>query len=465
MNTKSIKDFLMSKLLKYKYFAIFALTISILLSIILFAFSTDRKVIGSDGIGYNAYLPAILIDSDLSFTKLINRHVTSSGREVQEIKTCPPTLPICNEYLGLLPSENGGWFNKYPVGIAVVTAPTYLVADGLVQLTSGQRDGLSPFYQYAIVINTILVSQIGLYFTYRVLKKRFSIKLTLLLLTILVFGTNFLHYIVYEPSMSHIYSYTLIVILIFLLDKYLTKKTNKTLFLMGLTLAFIGLIRNLNILVGIIPFLLILSEQRPDMRIKMAIKLFFMWGLTTFIVMIPQFLYWKYATGNFIAYSYPGEVFNLSTPHLYEILFQVQSNGLFFWHPLLLLVIPGIYFWIKSKDKISLVSTIFLIALIYLLSCWWAYWFGYSFGMRAFTDYLILFLIPIGYLIKQFSDSKKIIRFILALILIFFLMLNLIQMNNYWRGIVAPPNITWERYIENFFDLNIDFKRRLDSIF
>jgi hypothetical protein len=409
----------------------------------------DLSFISSDGVGYYIYLPAVFIDKDIGLQTTVMHIAQSKGMD-------PYTD---NDFFGISQKTDNLWINKYPVGMALIEAPFFFSADVLTQVSGRVRDGYSAIYQLAIAFAGFLYLQLGMYFTYRVLKKRFGHGLSLILLTFLLLGTNIIHYSVCEPSMSHIYSFTFITLMVFLLDKYIERKTFKWIIAMGITLSIIGLIRNINILVGIIPLIVIHLSTPKEKRLPLIIKTLLIWGITALIFFAPQFAYWQITTGNIISYSYPGETFNFLRPLLLKILFSV-NNGLFFWHPLLLLSIPGAYYWMKSREYMSKVSIIFILALIYILSCWWAWWFGFSFGSRAFTDFYILFLIPIGYLFQRISKWHSQYKILTIVIVCLFFALNLIQMNNYWRGIVAGHNINWETYWSNFANphLNNIFK-------
>lgn len=443
------------KHITYRSLAIITSIITILLSLSLFILSDNRTSISSDGIGYYSYLPAVLIDHDLSFNTAVNRYSEYYNEDPYNFTECGEGILICDEYRGFKPQENGTWIDKYPVGVAVLTSPFFLIADTCVVLTGGIRDGISPPYQYALAISGIFYLQLGMYFTYRVLRKRFNNNISILLLIFLLLGTNLLHYAVFEPSMSHIYSFTLITLGIYLTDRYIKRPSLKLLLLLGLDMSFIGLTRNLNLIFCLIPIYLILKANKKGERIPLLLRMMILWSITTLIVFIPQIIYWYISSGNLISYGYTNETFNFLNPQIFKVLFDISSNGLFFWHPLLLLIIPGIYYAIKAKEQFGYISLIFLSILTYIFSSWWAYWFGYSFGHRAYTDYYILFLIPIGYLFKRVLNVKRSYLIIIAILISFFLLLNLIQMNNYWRGIVAGNNLTWDNYWINFFNPNI----------
>ena len=425
----------------YKTFAIIVGIATLALAILCNSFFKDWSFINSDGIGYYVYLPAVVIEKDITLQKSVATIATKRGIDQY----------TDNEFFGMRQTTDNNWINKYPVGLALVELPFFFLADSLTQLTGGMRDGLSSYYQWAISLAGLVFLQVGMYFSYKVLYRRFGHTLSLILLTFLLLGTNIIHYSVYEPSMSHIYSFALVSMTLFLLDKYLEQKTFKWIIAMGLTISLIGLIRNLNLLFAFVPLFVIYRNSDITKRRVIMQKTLATWFVILSVFFIPQLIYWQISTGSITSLGYFNESFNFLQPQLLNILFSVY-NGLFFWHPLLLLVFPGFYYWWKSGEDKSLSKSIsiFLIVLVYILSSWWAWWFGYAFGMRPFIDFYILFLIPIGYLFVRLKKLKPRLIVIVSIIVVLFFTLNMIQMNNYWRGIVAGHNISLETYLKNF---------------
>lgn len=430
----------LAKLVNYPVFAVVVAIVTIVFAIFCNTFFDKWEFIRSDGGGYYIYLPAIAIDRDISLNTTILRVADLHGEDAH----------IGKEYFGLRYVSDNTWIDKYPVGIALVEAPFFVAADTLTVISGGVRDGYSPLYQWGVALAAMCYLQIGLFASYKVLEARFGKKLSLILLSIFLLGTSLLFYTSYESSMSHVFSFAFISLSIWLLDRYLHKPSLKLLIGIGLTVVIAGVIRNVNIAFGIIPLFLMVKEAKPAKRLGLFLKTLLIWGVIALIVFIPQFLYWYTTTGKIIAYGYQGETFNLLQPHLFEHLFGIASNGLFFWHPLLLLIIPGAYFWIKSKDRMAIPSLIYLVVLIYVLSCWWAYWFGYSFGMRPYVDYYLIFMLPIGYLLQSLEKRKTLLRIIAIIIIGALCLLNMIQLNNYCRGIVAGHNNNPEVYWQNF---------------
>ena len=442
--------------MSYKTFAIFSTILLIIAAITLYV-NLQLRFVSSDGIGYYSYLPAAVIKQDLSFKTYIENEAVNRGDTLPVVEQCDKKQPLCNEYIGFKPQENGNWYNKYPIGTAILISPFFLASDIYVQLAGGIRDGYSMPYQISVVIASIFYAQLGLAFTYMVLKHRFSKTISLLIMTCLLLGTNLIHYTVYEPAMSHVYSFSLISLTILLLDKYILNPKFNLIILMGVTISLIILVRNLNAVFAIVPIFLIIKNEPSNFRLKLFLKICFSWGLILSFILIPQIVYWKISLGQFLAYSYGQESFiYINNPQFLKVLFDIKSNGVFIWHPILMFVIPGIYYMLKEKNREGLIIIIILLLLLFIYSSWWAYPFGYAFGYRAFTDYYLLFLIPIGFLFKKISTIKKAGKILFTLLVCLILILNLIHLRNYWGGIVSSFNLTTESFWNNFANPNIE---------
>lgn len=70
-------------------------------------------------------------------------------------------------------------------------------------------------------------------------------------------------------------------------------------------------------------------------------------ALAALVVFIPQFLYWKHVTGQFIFFSYKNtEGFDFMKPHILNVLFSFKKS-LFVYTPVLIFVVAG-FFWVEE---------------------------------------------------------------------------------------------------------------------
>ena len=106
--------------------------------------------------------------------------------------------------------------------------------------------------------------------------------------------------------------------------------------------------------------------------------------IVVFIVWIPQMLYWKHVSGGYILYSYKDEKLLFDSPKIIEILFSPR-NGLIPYCPIIILFLISL-FVPKTLENGKLGLTLFVVLNIYLVSCWWCWWYGGSFGARALVQ-------------------------------------------------------------------------------
>jgi len=157
------------------------------------------RVINSDGKGYYAYLPAIFIYHDLDFNFL----------EEYESVYYPPDKSVFKEFRTDIDSRI---VNKYFAGLAILWLPFFLLGH-LITLISGlPADGYSIIYQYAIAVANLFYLWAGCRALFVLLKKLNTWSPLASFITLAIaFGTNMVFYAIVEPSMSHIYSFALVV--------------------------------------------------------------------------------------------------------------------------------------------------------------------------------------------------------------------------------------------------------------
>ena len=157
-----------------------------------------------------------------------------------------------------------------------------------------------------------------------------------------------------------------------------------------------------------------------------------------------QFIIWNIQTGHLFIDSYNNETFNFLNPQILNILFSYKK-GLFIYSPaLFVLSVGGLTRLILQKKYYQgLVLAFLFFMVIYVLSSWWSWWYGASFGQRAFVDFYVIFAIMGGYLFNNICLLKKVLWSGLFVILI---VLCFIQVDQYSRYIMS-----WEAMSKTSF--------------
>ena len=412
---------LKTRILKSLFFLIFVL---LCIYISIKANQYPDKLIWSDMEGYYVYLPAMIV------------HGGFDGMQVKDTSYLKPW------------SGTQKIYSKYTYGIALMELPFFLAAHVLSRPLGYPADGYSMIYSYALMAAGICYLIFGLLFLEKVLKKYFSSTVTYTALLGLVFGTNLYYYTFYQPAMSHVYSFFLVALLIWITEKISglsfsrvqVKWTDWVIF--GFAAALIVLIRPTNIIILLYPLYRFWKEGFFEgKRIQELWNPVLIIFLLFCIVWFPQILYWKSVTGDFLKWSYGQESFKYwQEPKLIRVLID-PWNGWLLYSPMVLMPLVGL--WLRSRYSVYYNKIILVILLLatYIFASWWAWWFGGAFGHRSYVEFLALLALPFAQIADISFTKKRIVFFMI--IYLFFIYYNIGLTSLYippWDG----PNWTYE---------------------
>ena len=384
--------------------------------------SSERPLsIHTDGTGYYAYLP--------------QWYIYKSDKKFSFLHTITPKYPKGNFGFGIAfksLDENG--LNKCFIGTAICSSPLFLITHAVNELKYGSGDGYSRSYQLTVALNAILYWLIGCIAIYLLFQKlkipRFW---TVLILAGITFGTNLNFYIVYFPSFSHAFSFGVISWFVYVAYLFGQNKSIKSFLWMCF---FFGL----------------LFSIRPTNSLVMLILPFFFNGLKDFWLTILDFIKnkWIYCLlgigiitffiflqlnnvhsqiGEWKLDIYSDEHFEfLTNPQIFNVLFSYRK-GFFIYSPFMVFSLLGIYVLIKENRFLGVGWVITLIVILYITASWWCWWYGGGLGLRPMIDILILWALPIGFLVQKLNSFLKSLFFICSIGLIFIYQIFQIQFN------------------------------------
>lgn len=352
-----------------------------------------------------------------------------------------------------LDHKNQKIFTKTTCGVAILWVPFFLAAHGIALVSGIHADGFSLYYEHFAVIPGAIFLVLGLFFLRKFLTRYFPTAVTYAVVLLLFLGTNLYFYGIDEGLMSHIHSFFLFSLYLFLLGKFLdSEKKPPGLFIaISFTLSLAILIRPTNIIV--LSWMVFLDvrtfrEMLSRLRIFLHPVRILVFAIAAFIVFLPQFLYWKYLTGSFLYYSYEGESFTLwQNPHIIPILFS-PLNSLFIYVPFAITFFAGLFVMIRRRITNGIFIFVFFAMVVYIFASWYCWHFGGSFGSRPLVEYYALLSIPLGYfLMKIPAISNLFTRSVILLFIILCIIYNLKMTYNYrW---VTFTTWSWDDYLRN----------------
>ena len=119
-------------------------------------------------------------------------------------------------------------------------------------------------------------------------------------------------------------------------------------------------------------------------------------GLAAFVVVSPQLLMWRYATGHFIASPYhnvPGVGFE--SPRLFELLLGV-NRGFFIWFPITFMAVGGFFFMQGAATPFRAPVIVLFVSYALFLSSFRLWQAAGGFGGRYAVDMVILTAFPLA---------------------------------------------------------------------
>lgn len=387
---------------------------------------------------YYAYLPALHVLGDITLEK----------------------TEMTTDYYGRFyfpqPGAVRGHVFKTTMGVALLETPFFLIAQSMAINCGYPMDGYSEPYRKMAIFAASFYAFFGLFFVRKTLRRFFSDAAVSLTILTLLLGTNLYYYTFHEAAMSHAYSFFLVSVFIQLTVSWHTRPRFWKMALLGLSLGLITLVRPVNGCMGLF-FLLYRDPAQASLREKYALlfkhrKAVLFAAFCFVLALSPQLAYWKRTTGQWLYYSYGAETFYWSRPEILLGLFSYQKGWLV-WTPVMWFAVLGLVGLKKSARGFFWPVAVALSVYIYIIFCWWSWWYGGGFGMRPMVDVSALLAIPLAVFFQYILKTRILVLPVLGL-WIFLLGLNVFQTNQYilgklhWCG--TTKKIYWQMFLNDY---------------
>lgn len=350
----------------------------------------DGQLVGSDGTFYYAYLPALVLDGSLDLRNVYSRLLPPEA-------LAHPTRTAT----GLLP-------NQFAIGSALLWLPFFLIGHALAVFLraigySVALDGTGYIYQACTLIGSLTYGFLGILIIYRSCCRFFTRAVSTMTAILTWLATNVIYYMLAEPSMSH--NCSLFAVALFI-ELWLAARPLPTLqrwCLIGLAGGLIALVRLPDATYLALPVLDALAATKPHTQTKLRHVLLgiIAFGVAAWIIFIPQMVTWQVLYGSPFksGYLYSDQAFYWLKPHLVEVLVS-PLHGLFLWHPVLLFATGGLILLYRQDRRLAVLIAAGFVVQIYVISVWWAWSQGDSFGGRMFISSLPVLALGLGALIE-----------------------------------------------------------------
>lgn len=401
-------------------------------------YATPSKVFRYDIKSYYAYFPALFIEKDIKQTFLDDANYEH------------------RKFFWRVRDEGGNIIIQYSSGMAMMYFPFAFVAHQIAPMLDYEANGFTAPYSFAVVFSNLFFVLLGLWYFRKLLLNYFSELTTSLVMISVLLGTNLFHYATEEPAMPHAYMFSLGAVFLYFVRKWHLKPNVSNTIIIGLLSGLISLTRPNNILILII---FILWDITSFKELKDRLVFFLRkWNLVLlmivmfFMVWVPQFMYWKIVTGQFLYYSYgpSGGDFYFLKPHFFDQLFSYRK-GAIMYSPILFFAFISLIWLVFKNKKFGIPIIVYSIGSYWFLASWWSWWNGGGFGIRMYVDtYPVLFL-AYGFLVSEVLKAKKSVKIFSVSLILILSFYGLFRNYQYAHSVIHYDTNTKEMYWKSLF--------------
>lgn len=380
-------------------------------------YTQHSSILYGDALGYYMYLPSVFI-----------YHNLAKPEQLPEDKGIPFSVM---RYAGEMRDEGvrskkGIVVDQYTYGVACMEMPFFLVAHAIEKAKGLPANGYSDTYNTWMRIATAGYGLLGLLLVYRLLRKYFDEIVSVVAVVILYLGTNLFWFVVYQPGMSHTILFFLYAWLLLLTVSVHEKPSGGRFLLLGMIAGMIVVTRPTDIVCVFIPLCYNVYNKETFFQ-KLRFLATNKWGLFlcalgALIPFLPQFAYWKMATGQYVFYSYGSQGFHWRHPKIIEGLFYF-SNGWLPYAPVMIFAIAGLLLYKKINRWVFSILVVMPIY-TYLIYAWYCYNYINGYGSRPMLHMYPLLAIPLAAFIQYIARKGAVVKTVFAICCILFFSVN-----------------------------------------
>jgi hypothetical protein len=410
-----------------------------------------------DGVGYYAYVRALLIEHSLDFQN--DWRAANTSFTMGRVR--PGGTIDAKQY-----TRTGHLDNHFAVGASMLwapfEAPVHWATTALHKLGwSVQPNGFSRPYIIAMAMATALYGFLGLYFSFRFAAKYMEERWALLATIGIWFASSLPVYMYFNPSWSHAHSAFIVAFFLWYWQRTQPGRTISQWLLLGLLSGVVLDVYYINVAVLLVPFMESMQGYWRSLRQRnwsdagRLLAANVLYCFATVFAFLPTLISRKIIYGHPLDFGYR-EVngWALSSPHLFAALFS-SEHGALVWTPILSLALIGLALFLRRNPTIATYLLVVFAVFAYLIGGD-PNWAGISsFGNRFFISLTPLYVLGMAVLFSEIAKAVENRR--TALLLAGSLTAALIAWNLafifQWGTHMVPARgpISWSRMVRNQF--------------
>ena len=353
---------------------------------------------GSDNTFNYLWLRSLMVGGDLDFRD----DLAATNTLAPNVRANVSNVPI---------TKTGMAANKYGIGWSLVSLPFYLVADAIVAAGRGlglwtlERDGYNAVYQVCLQTGHFVLAGFALLLAYRVVRRWCAREPAVQGIAMVWAASPLLYYQTSNLSMSHGVTFFAVTLCAYALVRAEAAPGRLwPWWLAGMGVGLAAITRFQTALFGVLPLWIWVRHARDAGGVAANTRSALVLVAGALPLVALQLAAWKIIYGSWLVYSYgqEKEPFYWTHPAVREVLFSA-NHGLFYWHPFLLAGLMGLLALAWRERGLVRAGVAATAATIYVNAAWWCWWFGSSFGSRAFDGTFLFFMLGLAWAFEWLS--------------------------------------------------------------
>jgi Dolichyl-phosphate-mannose-protein mannosyltransferase len=424
----------------------------------LFTLPLANPWVRGDGVGYYAYVRALLIEKQLDFQK--DWEHGNESFTLGRLDSAGQPLP--NQY-----ASTGRIANLWSIGPSLLWSPFVAMTHfGVVAADHFgahiPADGFSAPYRIAMALATSLYGFLGLWLSFLLAREYFAEKWAFLA-TIGIWGASSLPvYMYFNPSWSHAHSAFAVALFVWYWHRTRGRRSLTQWVFLGLISGLMVDVYYPNGIFLLIPLIEAISEYAkvwnsfddPSARITRLFSSHLIYAATFVFGLLPTLISRRIIFGSITRTGYmPARTWIWNSPALWSVLWS-SDHGLLSWTPILILALFGLLLF-RRTDRSFASKLIVCTVAFYLLIAFYPDWDGLSsFGSRFFISLTPLFVLGLAAFFEWLTHTwnERRARIVAATSTVFFVLWNLGMMYQWGTHLIPPRGpISWRGVVYNQF--------------
>ena len=294
----------------------------------------------------------------------------------------------------------------------------------------------------------------GILLMWLILRRFFSVKVSLLASIFIVFGTNYFRWIFFDGATPHNFLFTCFAAVIFLTLKWHSDQKWRWIILLFPVTVLACFIHDLSMLILVFPILYGIHDreswfsQRERIR-NNPFQYLFLLMIVAGVIILTRFP-WFVIPGTVFYYGDPeASVYPFLASNAHLILWSFKKGWLIYT-PMMFLTIPGMYFLAEKEKKLFFGIFFFFLFWFLLASSNMRWADDQGFGQRFFIETYVVLALPLGFFLDKILLSKNRMVKLILVFPFFFILLNLFQTWQFTNKILIPEKMNREAYFALF---------------